>query len=431
MEWDAFISEYRQFFARPTRAGQAEEAVAVERLRDLAETVDGAMERSQARDYVTNLEYRNDPVRRVGDGLWERLHDAVGAETGAESSLWQYGKVESGPDLRSRATADPDGRVFLSQQVIKPLQDLYDSRGLPSTEQERIERRTALQDAARAFVDLTGPEEHQVSDRLHDLDRQYVPIGFGTAAAWSHGRLDQLADKVLPADLAAEVKSVRSPQPIPDFAPAAEKFAERVGAEIGIETHDLLARMTREPRPRQAGVAAELLFERSGLSELVTTGRGAGAEARWEIETVINQGFADLKPLPKGTDSDTRREVSGQRGVAIAESAVAKVGELGERYRSAQAPTAQQRATVEQGPGAQRQWSPQQAPAAQQQGAGQEAKAGDLESLREVLAPGAPAAGAPRLKAGEAAQGRQGGGQAAGRGAEAPDRGTNPDVPSR
>lgn len=273
----------------------------------------------------------NSEVPDLDNGLWERVRDAVAAETGADKSLWN-GRIDyTDPDKRIRGSASADGTMRLSEKlVVKPLQDLYEKRGQPSTLEERAERRNALKTAGHEFSHLTAPQEHQYSDRLAGMQQtQYKPIEEGVTEAWSYSQVDKLADRVLPPDLAAEVKSVRGPQSYPGWAPAAETFAEQVGAAAGLDGDEVLRQMNKEARTEKAQVAADLLFENSDLPELVPEAEQAAV--RDEIRAEIDQGFADLQPLNADT-SINRREVSGARGVEIAYSAIDKVQEAEQRY---------------------------------------------------------------------------------------------------
>jgi len=142
-------------------------------------------------------------VPDVGNGLWERVQDAVAAESGADKSLWN-GKINyTDPERRIRGSATAGGTLKLNQDVVvRPLQEMYATRGQPATEQQWIERRNALKTVGHEFTHLTAPEHHDHDDRLADMRQpEYKPIEEGITEAWSQAALDDLADRSLPPDL--------------------------------------------------------------------------------------------------------------------------------------------------------------------------------------------------------------------------------------
>lgn len=408
------------------------------------------------------------------DGLWERVRDAVAARSGADKSLWNGTLHYSDPAQKVRGSASSDGTLRLSRDlVVEPLQEMYATRGQPATNEQWIARRNALKTVAHEYTHLTAPDHHDYADRLSDMRQpQFKPLEEGVTEAWSQAALDDLADRVLPPDLAAEIKAVRGVRSYPGWEPAARSFADEVGAEVGEDGDEVLRRMANAPRTEKARVAADLLFENSDLPDLVPAEEREAV--RQEIAAEIDKGFADLQPLNQDT-SVNRRSVSRQRGMEIADSAVDVVGAAEDRYRNSpeqeqqqqlqttqeatrpqqdlsalpppdpadripnrpeppQQPTpavdprvafaqespAQQQARLRQAEGAQgnRPADPRGTSAQGRQpsprpdgrgGGGSPAADQDVTALRAVLDQQAPAAGAPRVPQGQATQGRRGG----------------------
>lgn len=83
----------------------------------------------------------------IGNGLVERVQDAVLDESGAERSLWNGQLVYTDPKDKVRGQATDRGEVRFSRVlVVQPLQELYATRGRPATRDEGVVRRNALKD---------------------------------------------------------------------------------------------------------------------------------------------------------------------------------------------------------------------------------------------------------------------------------------------
>jgi hypothetical protein len=273
-------------------------------------------------------------VPDVDNGLWERIRDAVQAETGADKSLWNgdlnYTPAEK-PGLRGSASSDGEIRLNESK-VVKPLQDMYETRGETATPAQWTERRNALKTAGHEFGHLASPEDHTHADRRAGMrDLSYKPIEEGVTEAWSQSSVDRVADQALPPDLADQVKGARNaPHSYPAWEPAARSFADQVGVETGSDGDEVLRRMAAEPRTSKARAAADMLFESSELPDLVPDEQQEAV--RQEIADDVDRGFRDLAPLKDNVNTSTR-SVSRQRGIEIADSATDVVRAAEDRYR--------------------------------------------------------------------------------------------------
>ncbi|WP_020392108.1 hypothetical protein [Kribbella catacumbae] len=363
-------------------------------------------------------------VPDIDDGLWERIRDAVLAESGAAKSLWNGHLGYTDPAEPVLGEAYGDARLKLSEaEVVRPLQEMFEKRGERVTQEQLIARRRAFEVVVHEFAHLAVPADYEIWDRLDDIGRQeLIPIEEGSNEAWSQAKMDALIDRVLPRDLAVQLRAVDSPRLYPGWDPAARAFADDVGAETGIDGDEVLDLMAREARSGKARAVAELLFENSELPSLVPPDQQAGV--RRQLREQIDTAFADLRPL--GEDSRVNlRSISTQRGQVIAESVVRGMRATEKQFRSDPVRLAQEAARQAQersspaedlsalpppNPDDQRP-GPEQAAApvdpriadAQQQAP---VAGAEVEGLRKLMGEQAPAAGAVRVPQGQAVGGR-------------------------
>ena len=271
-------------------------------------------------------------VPDLGNGLWERVRDAVSAESGSRTSLWN-GTLNYTTEETYRGAAYPNGKVELNRElVVEPLQQMYATRGQPATEQQWIERRNALKTVAHEFNHLAGPEGFTHARWNADLGpMEFRPLEEGVTEAWSQGQLDQIADRVLPPDLAAQVKAVRGPHSYPAYEPAARAFADQVGAEANLSGNEVLSRMAGQPPRSKARAAADVLFDHSDLPKLVPADQEEAV--RQQLATQIDRGFADLQSMSTST-APNLRSISRTRGLEIADAASDTVRSTENHYRA-------------------------------------------------------------------------------------------------
>jgi hypothetical protein len=403
-----------------------------------------------------------EPVRRhpgsavpeVDNGLWERIRDAVQAESGAGKSLWNGRLDYTDPADPVLGEAYGDGRLALSRdEVVRPLREMFEQRGERVTEAQLVERRRAFEVVVHEFGHLAVPEGYGIGDRAVDILRQDLsPIEEGSNEAWSQAKMDALIDRALPRDLALQLRAVDSPRLYPAWDPAARAFADDIGAELNVDGDEVLDLMVREPRTGKARAVADLVFEKSELPGLVPPEQQTGV--RRQLREQIDKAFADLRPL--GEDRRVNlRSISTQRGQLIAEAVVRSVRTTEKQFREQSAgrgqeagrqtqqdlselppPNPEDRRPGPEQPGPERATPEQGAPeqGAAEQGAAEQAGPeqgvvvdGEVAGLRRLMGEQAPAAEAARVPQGEgvgerAATGGRGVGPAAGRSTGQPER---------
>src|SRR5690242_12871640 len=108
-------------------------------------------------------------VPDVGDGLWERVRDAVQADAGADTSLWN-GRLDYITRSNIRGSASANGQMRLNREaVVEPLQEMYATRGQPATQQQWVQRRNALKTTGHEFTHLASPADHSHADRSAEM----------------------------------------------------------------------------------------------------------------------------------------------------------------------------------------------------------------------------------------------------------------------
>ncbi|MET9318208.1 hypothetical protein ABZX12_40845 [Kribbella sp. NPDC003505] len=285
-------------------------------------------------------------VPDVGDGLWERLCDAVAAESGADRSLWNGVLVYLDPMAASFGEVRRDGSIALHREfVVEPLQQMYTppGRSAPTRPVDRfavlrpwIERRAALKTVVHQFTHLAVSQDSHSQAGVPG--RWHSQIAEGVTEAWAHARLDSIADCVLPPELADGIKYVGCAHQYPDWEPAARAFADEIGAlthaggdeaEPGADGDEVLRRMVSESSQTMARAAADLLFDRSALPSLVPADRQAAV--RRKITNVIDKGFQDL-PSRDGR-AWNRRAIAEAAGLKIAAASIDVVRTAEDRFR--------------------------------------------------------------------------------------------------
>ncbi|GAA1528513.1 hypothetical protein [Kribbella lupini] len=271
-------------------------------------------------------------VPDVGGGLWERVRDAVLAESGAATSLWNGQLKYTDPEKKILGSAAADGTLRLGKdRVVRPLQEMSAHRGGPVEQKQLRAWRNALETVVHEFCHLAAEAGFTHADRKAGMKRPELgPIEEGTTEAWSQARLDRIIDRVVPPELARQLTSVRTTESYPAWAPAVRAFAQDLGAETRLDFAQVLDQMSRAGRAGKAQVAADLLFKASELPFLVPL--DAQAAIREELRATIDQGFADLRPLNENRPPDLP-VVAGRRGQEIARAAVLVVRRAETRFQ--------------------------------------------------------------------------------------------------
>ncbi|NIK62186.1 hypothetical protein [Kribbella shirazensis] len=292
----------------------------------------------------------NSEIPDLDNGLWERVRDAVAAESGSPASVWN-GQLHYTDDPAIRGSASGDGTVRLNRTlVVGPLQEMYATRGQPATQQQWSERRNALKTAIHEFDHLAGPAGFDTNRWTADLQPlEYRPLEEGVTEAWSQARVDAIADRALPPDLAAKVKAVRAPHSYPAYEPAARAFADQIGAEANLSGDEVLRRMASQPPMSKGRAVADVLFDSSDLPNIVPANEQEGVRQR--LAEQIDRDFADLRSL-SGSTASNLRSISRGRGLDIADSVTATIRATETQYRNQlalqQTQQLQQTATREQ-----------------------------------------------------------------------------------
>jgi hypothetical protein len=205
--------------------------------------------------------------------LMQRIQGAVGELTRAPESLWndELGVRPPGGGfapsaegtMRVERLADL-AAVQLTASADMPLvARLRDSSGA-LTEAELRASRDQIFDAARAYAQWAVPAGHtREAEAQAEADPRLDTIAESVRDAFAEAEFDEIADGVLPADLAEQVKAVGPPAHGAASAPAARGLAQSISevTERGANPRDTLRHLAGQPRADIALAAAELLVE--------------------------------------------------------------------------------------------------------------------------------------------------------------------------
>ncbi|MET9318244.1 hypothetical protein ABZX12_41035 [Kribbella sp. NPDC003505] len=108
--------------------------------------------------------------------------------------------------------------------MVEPLQRMYARPELFTVQDPWSECRAALTTVVHEFTHLAVPRHHDPAAGAV-VSMLLWPLEEGVTEVYSRARLDDIADSVLPSDLAAGIKQVRCSHEYPDWEPAARAFA--------------------------------------------------------------------------------------------------------------------------------------------------------------------------------------------------------------
>lgn len=307
-------------------------------------------------------------VPDVGDGLWDRLAEAVRTRQGAVTTLWN-GRLDFTDRRDPSLTAiDEEGTIRLHPLLVETLSELHRDGGAAARDDLATAARSHryIEAAATAFARLTVSEQDWMDPRVRaDYHRgrpdiELLEVGF--AEAHTRAVMPELAGDVLPPDLAARLNDARQqraagePAPSPGAA-AVTAFANNVSAQVAGRGADDLYRSAAASPAEILRVAARedantafyqlgnLMYENSRLPYLVPDQQQL-EQALHAIRAPVMLRLGELQWAPPDEPS-----AAAGYGVRAAEQAGAAVRSWEQRYTGAEAGAAEQ-AQQWQGPAA-------------------------------------------------------------------------------
>ncbi|MFD7154787.1 hypothetical protein ACFV9C_09325 [Kribbella sp. NPDC059898] len=253
--------------------------------------------------------------------LCRQVQTAVGELTDAPNSRWD-GRLE--PELGQT----PDTTLRLTREQAVALGELLESSHLhPLGKADAAVARAGLQAAASSYARWAVPEDY---DARHELAAAQVAPRYATleeavGTAFAEDELSAVADRVLPYELATQVRQAQPPAPDQRLAPAARAFAAVIDDQAGLEKGETLRQMAGENPVRMADAAAGQLMAAAGVPQ---------AERPFAIRRVADEANLQFADLPTVLEHGT---AASDYGTTIGKVAVSMAGTYAENPGMAQA----------------------------------------------------------------------------------------------
>ncbi|WP_328989801.1 hypothetical protein OG394_26550 [Kribbella sp. NBC_01245] len=273
------------------------------------------------------------------DDLMAQQHTAAVEVTGAHHSNWNgkmgpTRKVENGVIL---GTASWDsGVLYDDKYVTGPLKEMFEHKGVQQEQAKLLAYRNALKTVLHENSHMTSAEGTTHADAMHAFQQPPVrALEEGVTEAWSYANLDQYIDKLDLEKIAPGIKEVQGRQSYPQFAPAANALANRIGEVSGVDSNEVLRRMNVVNGAEKWPIATKLVTDAAGLDKIVPPAQLA--EATQRVEQAMQAPFgtlADVSKLPADQQRPRSAEIgneafdAGQKEIAAIKQEVATTGGL-------------------------------------------------------------------------------------------------------
>ncbi|WP_145806837.1 hypothetical protein [Kribbella amoyensis] len=260
--------------------------------------------------------------------------DAAVALSGADHSCWngEVGKTRKPADDKVVVLGTATWKHKLrydDKRVLRALEDMYEHSGVRPSDQKLLWYRNALKSVlhenshllARHGTTFRDAREAYRNHAVHALEE-------GVAEAYSVRHLDDYIDELGLEEVAPGLKDLAGRSTYPKYAPAALHLADQLGAATGLDTNEVLRRLTVVNPAEKWPVVADLVLEANQLHEVVPSAELPAAKAR--IVTAMQSHFAGLTTL-KGELAEVRGS-SAEAGRQAFAAGQAVAGEIGRRF---------------------------------------------------------------------------------------------------
>lgn len=276
---------------------------------------------------------------RTYDELMAQQHHAAVEITGAHHSNWNGDlgttrKVEDGIIL---GTATWEGGVLFDEKyVTQPLQQMFEHQGVRQDPATVLAYRNALETVLHENSHMLSAEGTTHAGAMQAFREPAVrALEEGITEAWSNANLDLYIDKLELEKIAPGIKEVQGWQTYPQFVPATQALANRIGEVSGVDSNEVLRRMNVVNGAEKWPVATKLVTDAAGLDKVVPPAQLA--EATQRVEQAMQAPFSTLADVSK-LPADQQRPRSaglgheafdaGQKEIAAIKQEVATTGGL-------------------------------------------------------------------------------------------------------
>lgn len=276
------------------------------------------------------------------DELMARQAAAALALSGAHHSSWngqlrQTRKVDHGIVL---GTADWDGTLrYDYNEVVKPLQEMFDRRGQQVSAEDLVRYRSALLVVLHENAHMLAPEGRNNGDERDtplSPDPARKALEEGATEAWAYRNLDRYIDELGLEEICPDLKSVTAISRYQHYMPAADVLAERIGERIdpeaGVGRDEILRQMNCGLSDGKWPVAVEHMYQSSNLPELVPP--GDVREVKRQIDQAMRVPLRSLTDLQTVMPVQSRAAKSAGLGEAAYYEGLRAIQRIEDGYRA-------------------------------------------------------------------------------------------------
>jgi hypothetical protein len=207
--------------------------------------------------------------------LARRIESVVGELTGTRQTMWsndvQETAGEPSPETPGQAIPPTDYTLRFSLDAALALRELTEEgTDGPLTPEVATAARQAIQDAAAAYARWAVPNGYtwQKEKAAEAVAPKFMHLQYGTSNALAEIDGDEIIDRIVPPELAEQLRAAEQPLKDTHYAPAALAFANAVDAVTGTEfPNETLRRMNGQGRAGIARAAAHRLVSGTDIPQ--------------------------------------------------------------------------------------------------------------------------------------------------------------------
>lgn len=220
-----------------------------------------------------------------------------------------------------------DGTIrYNPQDVIEPLQEMFDRASVQHDDQKLAEFREALRTVFHENIHLLAGPGTTLAFPLDAYEgKAHKVFEEGVTERATQNELNNYIDTLGLERIAPGIRGAQSPDAYAAYVPAVDEFSAAVGKDVGMDPADVVHQMAVVNAAEKFPVAAELLYTKH-LSQLVP--ETAKADAISRIAEAMHQPFAAIHDYDSKDLSDVRMAaLAGRNAFLRANAEVQKIAE--------------------------------------------------------------------------------------------------------
>ncbi|MER7246733.1 hypothetical protein [Kribbella sp. NPDC000426] len=253
--------------------------------------------------------------------------------TGADHTSWNRVWDLLEPDDRRWGLACRDNSLrYHPEHIVESLQTMFDRAGQQHGDWTLQRFKEAIRVVLHENIHLLAARGTSHSTGM-DAYKQpaHAVVEEATTELATQILLDKYIAELDLERIAPGITDVSTPPPYGEYRPAVERFANAVGARVGLSGDEVILRMAVVNAEDKFRVAAELLYDWT-LSDVMPKQARAGAVA--ELEAAMKPAFAEIHGYDANDPLDVK--MSAMAGLESYRQANAKINDLTEYWSANQ-----------------------------------------------------------------------------------------------